>query len=133
MIKNKKQKGSNAERELIHMLWNEGYAAIRAAGSGSCKYPVPDIIASNGARRIAIECKITKESSKHFYQEEINDLERFCKVFGAEGYIGIKFEKQDWFFFTIEDLRHTKGQNFSISESDSSIKGLTFRQLLGFF
>ncbi len=130
---NTKQKGSNAERELIHMLWNEGYAAIRAAGSGSCKYPVPDIIASNALRRLAIECKVTKDNSKHFTKKEIADLGEFCAKFGAEGYLGIKFSKNDWFFFTIEDLKLTKSENFSISESDAQVKGLNFRQLLGFF
>ena len=32
-----KSKGTNAERELIHNLWANGYAAIRSAGSGSMK------------------------------------------------------------------------------------------------
>lgn len=130
---NTKKKGTDAERQIIHMLWKEGYAAIRTAGSGSCKYPVPDIIASNAIRRIAIECKITKDTSKHFLKEEIDDLEEFCKIFGSEGYVAIKFPKIDWVFFVLEDLKITKGENFSISIEDSSTKGLTFEQLLGKF
>lgn len=130
---NTKQKGSNAERELIHMLWQSDYAAIRAAGSGSCKYPVPDIIAGNGIRRLAIECKVTKEQNKHFKRKEILDLEEFCKKFGCEGYLAIRFKDKDWYFFTIEDLKHTKSDDFSISSKDIDTKALNFKQLLGFF
>ena len=52
-----KKKGINAERELIHMFWAEKWAAIRVAGSGSSKYPSPDILAGNNLRKLAIECK----------------------------------------------------------------------------
>ena len=130
---NTKQKGSNGERELIHKFWSVNYAAIRSAGSGSCKYPVPDIIAANGLRRLAIECKVTKDHSKLFYQKEIEDLESFCKLFGAEGYVAVKFPRQEWFFFTLEDLKQTKSDNFSISEKDAPTKALSFEQLTNNF
>ena len=48
-----KSKGTNAERELIHAFWGKGYAAIRSAGSGSMKYPSPDIIAAKKGKRFA--------------------------------------------------------------------------------
>jgi holliday junction resolvase Hjr len=130
---NTKKKGTDAERQLIHMLWEYNYAALRVAGSGSCRYPSPDIIAANGIRRIALECKVTKSRNKHFYFEEIDNLEQFCKKFGCEGYIAIKFQKSDWFFFTLEDLKRTKSDDFSISFKDADTKSLNFKQLLGFF
>ena len=55
-----KSKGSNAERELIHMFWSKGFAAIRSAGSGSMKYPSPDLLVAKNNKILAIECKITK-------------------------------------------------------------------------
>ena len=58
-----KSKGINAERQLIHMFWSVKWTACRIAGSGSSKYPSPDIIAANRARKLAIEAKITKEHS----------------------------------------------------------------------
>lgn len=43
-----KSKGINAEREIIHLFWSmPGWTACRVAGSGSMKYPSPDVIAGN--------------------------------------------------------------------------------------
>ena len=51
----RKSKGSKAERELISMFWKKGFAAMRAAGSGSTHHPSPDIVAGNGKYFFAIE------------------------------------------------------------------------------
>src|SRR3989338_7874239 len=104
---NKKKKGIDAERELIHLFWKSGWAAHRIAGSGSSRYPSPDIIAGNGLRRAAVECKITKESSKYFSQEEIISLQSFAQQFGAEAWIAIKFPKKEWFFMNLEDMKES--------------------------
>ncbi len=55
-----KIRGTNAERELLHMFWAEGWVACRAAGSGSMRYPSPDLFVSKSGKHLAIECKITK-------------------------------------------------------------------------
>ena len=57
----RKSVGINAERELIHLFWSSGWSAVRIAGSGSSHYPSPDLIASNIARKLAIEAKVTKD------------------------------------------------------------------------
>jgi len=69
-----KKKGTNAERELVHMFWKAGWAGVRVAGSGSIGYPSPDVIVGNGARRLAIECKATKDRKKYFQRKEILEL-----------------------------------------------------------
>ena len=61
-LKNKKKKGTDAERDLIHIFWKNGWAAVRIAGSGSMKYPSPDILAGKNGTLYAIECKTTKSS-----------------------------------------------------------------------
>jgi Holliday junction resolvase len=60
-----KAKGSNAERELVHMFWDKGWAAIRVAGSGSSQYPSPDVLAGNNLRKLAVECKASGELNKY--------------------------------------------------------------------
>lgn len=127
---NTKRKGSNAERELIHMFWDSGFAAMRAAGSGSIGHPSPDIIAGNGFRRLAIECKVTKSNNKYFTSQEISDLSLFCTTFGAEGYVAVKFPKKEWAFFILEDLKETKSNYYAISINDCDMKSLNFKQLL---
>jgi len=124
-----KTKGTNAERELIHKFWSNGWAAIRSAGSGSMKYPSPDILASNIKRRLAIEVKITKESSKYFDNEEISQLKEFAVKFDSESWIAVKFKGCDWYFFSLEDLKRTKN-SFLVNVELAKTKGLSFNELI---
>ncbi|MCB9358516.1 Holliday junction resolvase [Candidatus Woesearchaeota archaeon] len=126
---NTKQKGTTAERDLIHMLQDANWAAFRAAGSGSSRYPCPDIIAGNSMRKVAIEVKATKEKRKYFPKQEIEDLKTFAFQFGSEAWVGIKFQGKGWFFFSLEDLKETKG-GFSIGLDDAQLKGFTFDELV---
>ncbi|MEK6868893.1 MAG: Holliday junction resolvase, partial [Nanoarchaeota archaeon] len=71
-----KSKGINAERELVHMFWAKDWACLRIAGSGSSRYPSPDLLAGNKLRRLAVECKVTKEKSKYFDKESISSLRK---------------------------------------------------------
>ena len=61
---NTKAKGTQGERELVKFFNEAGWGCIRIAGSGSSRYPSPDILAGNAVRRVAIECKVTKETKK---------------------------------------------------------------------
>jgi holliday junction resolvase Hjr len=103
-----KSKGSNGERELIHKFWANGFAAIRSAGSGSMKYPSPDILAAKNDRILAIECKVTKNQNKYLERSEIEELIQFSKIFNAEPLIAVKFKGFDWFFLKICNLKETK-------------------------
>ena len=41
--------GSKEERDLVNMLWDVGFAAMRApASGGATKRPLPDVLAGNG-------------------------------------------------------------------------------------
>lgn len=124
-----KTKGINAERELVHLFNEAGWSCIRVAGSGSSKYPSPDILAGNASRRLAIECKVTKEDKKYFQPDEIEQLKTFSQRFGAESWIGIKFARQPWYFVLLEDLEST-GNCQAISLELARSKGLAAKELL---
>lgn len=125
-----KCKGSNAERELVHMFWKHPeWASSRIAGSGSCKYPSPDILAGNAIRKLAIEAKATKDTKKYFPKEEIDDLRLFSLKFGAEPWIAIKFKAKEWRFLSLEDLEKTENA-FAVSIELSESKGLLFNELI---
>ncbi|MFT4261131.1 MAG: Holliday junction resolvase Hjc [Candidatus Woesearchaeota archaeon] len=124
----KKSRGTNAERDLIHKFWGIGWAAMRAAGSGSSQFPSPDVICGNNLRKIAMEVKLTTESRKYFSFSEIRDLKYFCEKFGAEPWVGIKFFRKEWVFLMIDDLE-SSGKNFVVSQELASIRGLTFEEL----
>ena len=127
-----KAKGANAERELVHLFWKAGWAALRVAGSGSSHYPSPDLLASNATRVLAIECKSSGELSRHLQKGQVNDLMAFAKGFGAEPWIGARFNDMEWAFFSPDDLKKT-GAGFSVSVRMVRQKGLTFEQLIGVF
>ena len=128
----RKSVGINAERELIHLFWSSGWSAVRVAGSGSSHYPSPDILASNISRKIAVEAKVTKDKSKYFSKEEIEQLRLFSEKFGAEPWIGVKFKNINWFFVSLEDLELV-GKSYVISVKMAKNKGLLFNQLINQF
>ncbi len=127
---NTKAKGTRGERELIHFFNQNGWSAIRAAGSGSQRYPSPDILAGNAMRRVAIECKVTAETKKYLLDEEIEQLRAFANKFGAEAWIGVRFPSEPWYFFMLEDIEQT-GKSWAISLELAKRKGLKIEDLLG--
>ncbi len=129
---NAKAKGSNAERELVHLFWSKDWAAARIAGSGSSAYPCPDILAAKAGRALAIECKSSGGMQKHISKEQVDGLTVFSKRFGAEPWIGARFNDMKWAFFSPDDLNPT-GRGFTFSVKMVKGKGLSFEQLLGLF
>jgi Holliday junction resolvase len=125
-----KAKGTGAERHLIHEFWARGWAAVRIAGSGAIKYPAPDILAGNGLRRIAIEVKATAAAAQYITKEQVNQLNEFCQRFGAEAWIGVRFDNKGWFFVSTEELRET-GAAFVLDFEKASAIGMTFEEMLG--
>ena len=127
---NTKAKGTKGERELVKAFNEAGWACFRAAGSGSSKYPSPDLIAANAIRRLAIECKVTKESKKYFDHGELEQLRMFSQKFGAESWISVKFPGEPWYFVMLEDLENT-GNNFGVSVELAKRRGLTVEEVMG--
>jgi len=104
----RKSKGINAERELIHLFWKNGWACTRVAGSGASRYPTPDIVAGNKKRFLAIECKSGKGPYQYIGLMEIGNLKKFSEIFGAEAWIGVRFNNMEWNFFRPEEMAVTK-------------------------
>jgi holliday junction resolvase Hjr len=124
-----KSKGINTERSVVHAFWATGrWAAHRIAGSGSSKYPSPDIIASNNLRKLAIEVKTTKSNSVYIPKEEISALKEFSVMFGAEPWLSVKFDRDKTYFLMLEDLKETSG-NFVADKETAKMKGLLFEEL----
>jgi Holliday junction resolvase len=126
----RKSKGSNAERDLVHRFNAAGWSAIRSAGSGSMVHESPDVLAGNNLRRIAVECKTTKDIKKYLTQKEVDELLHFANNFGAEPWIGIKFDRMEWSFINIEDAVKTD-KSYMVDIRIAKNKGLSFDQLIG--
>lgn len=124
-----KEKGSNAERELLHMFWAKGFAAVRSAGSGSMKYPGPDLIASNKARRLAIECKSTKKNKQYLDKHDVEQLREFCDIFGAEPWFAVRFSRTNWLFLSPEDIEKTE-KGYVIDSKVAERRGLLIDEVI---
>lgn len=131
-IMSRKSKGINAERELVHLFWGNEWGAIRVAGSGSIKYPCPDVIAGNGVRRLVIECKALSGVSKYISKKDVEELKEFSVKLNAEPWIGIRFDVLKWFFLSLDDLQETE-KEYVINLKLAKRKGLLFEELIGKF
>ncbi len=129
---NKKAKGTAGERELVHKFWKNGWACIRTAGSGSMKYPSPDLIAGNSIRKLAIECKVINSRVKYIKKAEIKELIEFSRKFGAESYVAVKFNDKNWYFLSIDDLNESE-ENYVINIELAKRKGLLFEEIIDNF
>lgn len=124
-----KQKGSNAERELIHIFWaTKEWTACRVAGSGSMKYPAPDIIANKAGISLAIECKSTSHSHQYLEKREVEELVAFAKMAGARPLVAVRFNRRPWFFLDPSDLKETD-RNFAVTPELAERRGITFEEL----
>lgn len=125
-----KQKGTRAERELLHMLYSKKFNIMRSAGSGSIGIPNPDLIAAKDGRILAIECKSLSAENKYFKEQEIKELKEFSESFNAEAWLGIRFDNIGWFFIQPNKLNKTKTGYFNISLEELKKKGLNFDKLI---
>ncbi len=124
-----KAKGLNAERELVRLFNEKDWRAVRVAGSGSTKYPAPDVIASKGSRRIVVECKTTKSTNQYLDVKQISELKEFARSLLAEPWVGVRFNGQPWLFVSVEDLDQTDSR-YVISLARAKLKGVLFEELI---
>ncbi|MBW2986556.1 Holliday junction resolvase [Candidatus Woesearchaeota archaeon] len=126
----RKSKGINAEREIIHAFWKiPGWTACRVAGSGSMRYPSPDIIAGNMSRKLAIECKSTKSKYQYFEKAEIEQLLQYAELFAAEAWIAIRFDRDKFYFMRPKDLKET-GKKYVADLVLLKDKGFLFEHII---
>ena len=130
---NTKAKGTNAERELLHMFWRQKWACLRSAGSGSMKYPGPDLLVGNRGknRRMAIECKTTKNSKIYLDEHDVKQLEEFSDIFDARPWFAVKFSRIDWLFLNIEDIKRTQ-KGYVIDMKMAQLRGISFDELISY-
>lgn len=126
MPKNK-SKGSKAERELCLMFSENGYRAVRAAGSGVLENSDCDLIAGKTGRKYCIEVKSSKKPVKYITKEQIENFMIFSEIFDLEPIIALRFDREGWIFISPTDLRDS-GKNWVITLDDAKEKGKKFSQ-----
>ena len=124
-----KKKGTRAERELLHMFYDNGFGVLRTAGSGSITIPSCDLLVGKNGKVLAIECKFIKENI-YIKKDRIKELIDFSKKFGAEPLFGVKVMNKGWFFLNLDKLEKSKGNNYVISYNLAKRKGISFNDLI---
>ncbi len=124
-----KEKGANAERELLHMFYEKGWMAIRAAGSGKLPEPSCDLLVGRGKKKFAIECKTCKTSKRYIDKKQIENFKLFSKIFGLKPFIAVRFSRSGWFFVPPECLEET-GKGLAIDLEKAKRKGKTFFEFI---
>ena len=125
-------KGDRRERELVNLLDEAGFAVMRAPASGSAtERELPDVLAGNGEEFFAIEAKASAADSIYLSGEEVAALVYFAQNFGAKPRIGVRFDREDWYFFHPGDLYQTDGGNYRVKRETALESGTDFAEFTG--
>jgi Holliday junction resolvase len=119
-----KKRGYDAERELVHMLRDEGYAAIRVPVSAPSKEPLPDVFAVKDNSILSIEVK-SQIRYAYYKAHQVKKLFEFLdihKIYPRKyAVLAAKFKYKGWWFDLAE-----KNQDYMIKIN----QGLTWYELL---
>ncbi|MCX6798540.1 MAG: Holliday junction resolvase Hjc [Candidatus Diapherotrites archaeon] len=124
------RKGANAERELVHILFDRGFSVIRTAGSGKTALPAPDMSAMRPGKHIAFECKAWGAGNLAIPIASMLEFVGWCDRAGVDAIVGWKVPRQGWLFLTPQDF-HRTAKFFLISKKEAFEKGLSLGQLTG--
>lgn len=122
------KKGSEAERELMKLLWEHGIGAIRVAGSGKAKTPTCDLVIGKLGKFLVVECKSTKKDTIYLEDEEIEKIRKLAEVWRCEAVIACRFARSDWFFIKLHDI----GLSKKISRLDRE-NAMSLNELIEYF
>ncbi len=123
-----KEKGANAERELLHKLVDEGYMCVRIAGSGLLPEPSCDLIVGKFNKKFSIECKSVKNHIKYLDKEQIERFIIFSEIFGLKPLLAVRFNRQGWYFFEPENIKKTE-KGLAVSIELAQEKGKRFGEV----
>lgn len=125
-------KGDRRERELVNELDEAGFAVMRAPASGSAtERELPDVLAGDGENFYAVEAKSSSGDPIYLTGEEVEALIYFAQNFGAKPRIGVRFDREDWYFFHPGDLHVTDGGNYRVKKETAIADGTDFAEFVG--
>jgi len=129
---NSNSKGDRRERELVNSLDEAGFAVMRAPASGSAtERELPDVLAGDDGDFYAIEAKSSAGDPIYISGTEIDHLVYFSENFGASPQIGVRFDREDWYFFHPSGLYTTDSGNYRVKKETALQDGTDFAGLIG--
>lgn len=123
-----KAKGSRVERELVEYFTENGWRAVRVAGSGvKDESPCDMIAAKSGKRGYVVEVKSSKKDRIYISKEQIEDFVKFSYMIGLSAVIAVRFNYEGWLFIHPSQLDDT-GKYWVISLEKAKSQGKKFSQ-----
>ncbi|MSS74738.1 hypothetical protein EXS73_00785 [Candidatus Pacearchaeota archaeon] len=123
-----KAKGSKAERELLQILTDNNWRAVRVAGSGVNDNSPCDLLAAKAGRKgYVIEAKSSKQRIIYISKAQIEDFVLFAHMIGLAPVIAVRFNYEGWLFLTPEQLRDT-GTAWAVNLADAKVYAKKFSQ-----
>ena len=110
------------------MFCENNWAAARIAGSGLADESPCDLLAGKfGEKKICVECKTSKKTSKYISKKQIEDFLIFSEIFGLKPVLAVRFNREGWFFLNPKELEDA-GKNWIVSLELAREKGKRFGQ-----
>ncbi len=123
-----KAKGSKAERELLQIFTENGWRAVRVAGSGVNDNSPCDLLAGKlGRKGYTIECKSSKKTAIYITKQQVEDFVIFSNILGLSPVIAVRFNYEGWIFLSPEQLVDS-GKNWVVHLRTAKEKGKKFSQ-----
>lgn len=123
-VRSMKKRGYDAERELVHMLRDIGYSAVRVPVSAPSTEPLPDVFAVKGDSILALEVK-SQIRYAYYKRDQVQKLLEFLdmhRIYPRRfAVLAGKFKYRGWWF------------NLADKVDDYTIKideGLTWNELM---
>lgn len=126
----KYRKGANAERELVHFLYDQGFAIARSAGSGTIPLPAPDVIALRKDKKMAFECKFWSAQYLNLSTAQMDELTSWQKTAGIDLFIAWKIPRKGWYFLKPEQFKKNP-KGYLISQKKALRTGLLLNVITG--
>ena len=113
-------KGIESERKCVVRLYEEGFVAVRTAGSGAgSKQPKPDILAGKNGKQFAIELKTSSNNEIYIKRTQLCGLVEFAKQFGAIPMVCVKFARLPYVFMRINNVKRSGVVTHHISKNQA--------------
>jgi len=109
-------KGANAERELMKILYANGFSVLRSSGSGVNQLPAPDVIALKEGTILLFECKAWKGNYIYIELQKMMQLDDFAQRSHGNVIAAWKLPHKGWLFIPRNQLKKTR-KHFTISKN----------------
>lgn len=114
------KRGIREERKIVNFLESKGLKAFRISGSGAgTGRDLTDVVAGDGVNHYAIEVKSSKRDRIDISSEQVEELRRFSKSFGAMPLVCVLFYRMSPVFIRLSWLSATRGGNYSFKKENA--------------